>query len=131
MSTRANLPPFLVLTNASMATSQTTAVTSTKMYPNVYYQAVWSAGATPIGTITVEVSADYALNVDGSVKNVGTWNAIYFSVNGAPASNSAPVTGNTGSGSIDIETSAPWIRLHYERTSGSGTLNVSVSGKVS
>lgn len=88
-------------------------------------------GAAPVGTLTVEISNDYSQNADGTVRNPGTWTQIYFNLNGTP-SNSAPVSGATGNGFIDIDAmSAFAIRTIYHRTSGTGVLQAVINCKVS
>lgn len=89
----------------------------------VSYEVLWS-GTTPIGTVSVQVSNDYSQYADGSVNNPGNWTDL-------PLSSTPSVSGNTGTGFIDIDASAGYaLRLVYNRTSGVGTLNVIVSGKV-
>ncbi len=93
------------------------------------YAVSWS-GSTPVGTITVEVSNDYSQNVNGSVRNAGTWTALTFSVSGSTAS-SLPVSGNTGTGFIDIDQLGAYaVRLKYTKVSGTGTLQSVINGKV-
>lgn len=96
----------------------------------VSYSLSWS-GTTPIGTIALETSNDYALNPNSSVANAGTWNIAPIDVNGAIAT-SAAITGNTGNGMIDVTATGVYaVRLLYTKTSGVGTLTIVVSGKVS
>lgn len=86
------------------------------------YAITW-AGATPVGTIEVQVSNDYSENADGSVRNAGIWNTL-------PLSASTNISGNTGSGFIDIDCQAGFaLRLMYISGSGTGLLNVMVMGK--
>ena len=130
MSTRTRFAPYSVITNQSMAADITSAATVLQSITGVSYALSWS-GSTPVGTAAVQVSNDYALNPDGSVHNAGTWTTIELSLNGSAVS-SIPITGNTGSGFIDVEkTMAYAIRLFYDATSGSGTLNAVIMGKVS
>jgi hypothetical protein len=74
--------------------------------------------------MTVQVSNSYSENVDGSVRNAGNWTTLPF---GTPAT----VNVNTGSGFIEIDASGSYaIRLVYTRTSGTGTMQAIVNGKV-
>lgn len=74
-------------------------------------QAVWSAGATPVGTFDLQGSND---------------DSNFTSLLDSPAA----VSGNTGSIIINVEKHAyGFIRIVYTRTSGSGTLNVKVNAK--
>jgi hypothetical protein len=92
----------------------------------VSYDIAWSAGSTPIGTITVQVSNSYEQNADGSVRTAGNWTTLTLT-GGNPA-----VSGTSGNGFIDLGmVSAYAIRLVYTRSSGSGTLTVIVNAKVS
>lgn len=86
------------------------------------YEVTWS-GSTPVGTMDVQVSNDYSINSDGSVRNAGHWVTI--------PSLSTAITGNSGEGLFDIvQTGAYAIRLMYTPTSGTGTLQAFLNGKV-
>lgn len=96
----------------------------------VAYGLSWS-GTSPVGTVSVQVSNDFSLNPDGTVANAGTWNTLTLSVNGQPATTIA-VTGNTGNGFIDVDPTAAYaVRIVYTAGSGTGSLTVTVNGKVS
>lgn len=87
------------------------------------YQYSWT-GTTPIGTIDVQVSNDYRQNADGSVLNPGTWNTL-------PLSTQPSVSGNTGSGVVDIDQLGAYaVRTIYTRISGIGTMTALIKGKV-
>ncbi len=88
------------------------------------YAVSW-VGSSPVGAMSVQVSNDFSINVDGSVRNAGTWNTL-------PISPAATVSGSTGNGFIDIgATGAYAIRLVYTRTSGTGTMQAQINAKVS
>lgn len=125
MSSRTQLGPHLVITNGDMSqASIISEVTIIQKLSLASYGVSW-AGSSPVGVITVEVSNDYSLNPDGSENNAGTWNAL-------PLSGTAAVSGNTGNGFIDIDAQAGYaLRLVYTRTSGTGSLQATVVGKVS
>lgn len=133
MASRPLLKPFSVFnttTGTSMAASLTSLVSILDNMSMVSYSIVWSGGSTPIGTISVQVSNDYAQDASGTVTNAGTWNTLPFTSNGSIVTSFA-VSGNSGNGFIDITgTAAHAIRLVYTRTSGSGTLAAVVVGKV-
>lgn len=130
MSTRTTIRPTSVITAGSMAGDLTSLVTILQSVSGVSYEVSWT-GSTPIGTVSVQLSNDYSVNPDGTVNNAGTWTTIYLNVNGTPSQTIA-ITGNTGSGFIDIErTNAYAIRLIYTRTSGTGSLTATICGKVS
>lgn len=73
-------------------------------------QAVWSAGASPIGTLTVQVS-----NNDIDYTDFGS---------------SLAVAGNSGSDAFNLqELGFGFMRVHYTAISGTGTLTVSCNRK--
>jgi hypothetical protein len=89
----------------------------------ISYDCSWT-GTSPVGTITVQSSNTYSQNAAGVVQNAGDWNTL-------PLSGTASVSGNTGSGVVDVTASGLYaVRLVYTPASGTGTLNVTVSGKV-
>lgn len=124
MSSRPNFQPHPVLVNADMSVAQTSKVTIIQFLSLVSYSCTWS-GTSPVGAVTVQVSNDYSQNLDGTTKNPGTWNTL-------PLSASTTVSGNTGTGFIDIDANAGHaLRFVYTPISGVGVLNVMVDGKVS
>lgn len=124
MSSRPILSPFSVITNGDM--SQATIISKVTVIQNlsmVSYDISWS-GATPVGVLSVQVSNTYTQNADGSVANAGNWTTLTLSATTA-------VSGNTGNGFIDVDASAGYaIRLVYTKTSGTGSLQATVNGKV-
>lgn len=130
MSSRTTLRPHQVITNGSMASDITSQPTILQSLTGASYSLSWS-GTSPLGVVSVETSNDYSLNPDGTVNNAGTWNPIELSLGGT-AVTSIPVSGSTGKGFIDIQKINGYaIRLFYDRTSGVGTLNSVIVGKVS
>lgn len=122
MSSRPIFSPFPVITNASMATSVTSAVTIIQNLSQIGYDISWSG--TPTGTFSVQVSNTYTQNGAGVVSNAGNWTTLTLSSPTAAA-------GSSGNGYIDIDAiSAFAIRLVYTAASGSGTLNATICGKV-
>ena len=99
----------------------------------INYACVWS-GSSPVGTISVQASDDYALNAEGNVQFAGTWNSLpvsYWNGSGTTTVTAIPVTGNNGSGMIDIATAGFYaVRLIYTAASGTGSLTVTVNAKV-
>lgn len=98
-----------LLVDESMGADITSAATNILFLDRVGYQLVWTG--TPNGTFYVQVSNDSV-----------TW---------ADLTLSTPVTAS-GSGDnafIDIETGAKYVRLFYDRTSGTGTLDAYITGK--
>lgn len=139
MSQRPRIPPQVVIGpgspgNVSGDMSQasiTSAVTILGSNTLGSYAYSWT-GTTPVGTLAIQISDDYALAADGqTVVNAGTWNTVYFTLNGSTVVNSAPVSGNTGNGMIEFSTGAWAIRTVYTKTSGTGTLVATIAAKVS
>ena len=123
MSSRPQFNPFPVIVNGDMSGDLTSAITITQKLSMISYSIAWN-GTSPVGVITVEVSNDYAVNSDGTVANPGTWNALPLSV-------TCNVTGNSDTGFIDIDATAGYaLRVKYTRTSGTGTMQVTVAAKV-
>lgn len=124
MSSRPLLQPMPVITNGDMSTATITSlVTIISNCSMVSYALSWS-GTSPVGTISVEVSNDYSQNGQGAVSNAGTWTPLTLSAG-------TSVSGNTGTGFIDIvQSSAYAIRLKYTKTSGTGTLQATLKAKV-
>jgi len=140
MSHRPQFDPYVVIPNASanpantgsMAADIISAPTIIQKLSMVNYQAVWS-GTSPVGTASVQVSNDYSLNPDGSVRNAGNWSTLPF-LDGSTGLvvSSVPVTGNSGNGVFDIDTIGGYaLRFVYTAISGTGTLQVTISAKVS
>lgn len=123
MSSRPVLAPFPVIVDGDMSGNLTSKVTIMDNLSMVSYSVSW-VGTSPVGEIVCEVSNDYSTNADGSVRNAGTWNEL-------PLSTVAAVSGNADNGFLDIDAQAGYaLRLRYLRTSGIGTLNAVVKGKV-
>ncbi len=131
MATRPRIKKFPVIIDGDMSqatiTSNTTIIEDITM---ISYSVSWS-GTTPVGTLCVQVSNDYALNIDGSVANAGTWTPVPLVIAGLPVTQ-IPISGNTGNGFIDIDLiSAYAIQLLYTKASGTGLLQAIVNAKVS
>ncbi len=122
MAARPYLPPFPVVTNGDMSANINSLITNIQQIPYVSYSVSWTGA--PVGSFSVQVSNDYELNSAGQVLNAGTWDTL-------PLTNPVTASGSAGNGFIDIRgTSAAWIQLVYTATSGSGTLNATIAGKV-
>lgn len=101
---------FPVVTAGDMSGSITSAVTNVSYTDNVGYHCVWTG--TPTGTITVEAT------IDGT-----NWDSLTLSP-------TISLTGSASSTLISLN-QLPYesVRLKYNRTSGTGTLNVVVMTK--
>lgn len=131
MSTRPQLTPFKVITNGDMSqASITSSVTIIQKISMLSYSYSW-VGSTPVGTISVQVSNDYAITPNGALENAGTWTTLTLDVAGTPATSIA-VSGNTANDFIDIrQLGAYAIRTVYTKGSGTGSLQATINGKVS
>jgi len=130
MATRTALRPQIVLDAGDMSGDLISDPTVLQSLTMGSYAVSWS-GTSPIGTLSLQVSDDYSLDPNGQVNNPGTWNTAPLSVGGT-TSNTIPITGNTGNGYIDIlGTGAYASRLIYTAASGTGSLTITVVGKVS
>lgn len=122
-SRKNNLLKFPIITAGDMSLSSlTSTVTNIQYLDNVCIQLNFTG--TPTGTFEVQVSLDHAQDSNGNVTVAGNWTALTLD----------PSPSASGSGSttfIDInQTSAPWIRVVYTKTSGTGTLNAFIGAKV-
>jgi hypothetical protein len=122
MSGRKNRLKYQNFTSASMATSLTSPVTSVEFLDNIGIQLNFTT-ADAVGAFAVEISADYQQDTEGNVTNAGNWIPLTLSPSPAAAGASSQIY-------IDItQTSSPWMRVTYTRTSGTGTLNGWIVGK--
>lgn len=123
MSSRPQLAPYPVITNGNMSGAITSIATIIDKLSIISYSYSW-VGATPVGSVVVEVSNDYQKNADGTVRVAGTWNTL-------PLSALTDISGNSGNGFIDIEINGGYaIRTRYIFTSGTGSLQAVLSSKV-
>ena len=123
MSSRPMLTPFSVITNGDMSANIISAVTIVQNLSMISYDVSWT-GTAPVGVMSVQVSNTYTQNADGTVRNAGNWTTLTLS---APTN----VSGATGNGFIDVDaTGAFAMRLVYTWTSGTATMNATISAKV-
>jgi hypothetical protein len=123
MSGRKNtILQFHNIVNGDMSTPTiTSAVTNIQFLDNIGIQLNFTG--TPVGTFQVQVSADYAQDNLGNVQNPGNWIPITL-----------PITPDAGgvAGQIYIDLnqlSAPWLRVVYGSSSGTGVLNGYLTAK--
>lgn len=129
MSTRPVLKPQAVIVAGDMSGDVTSDPTILNQLSAVSYQARW-AGTTPVGTLSIEFSNDYSLLPNGQVNNTGTWTTATIQYQGLPVT-SIPVSGNTGDAVIDITVTALYAcRLVFTYSSGVGSLDAIVMGRV-
>ncbi len=118
---KSRLPKYQIITAASMGADITSTVTNIQGLDNIGLQLVWTGS--PVGDFKIQISIDYAQDNQGNVTNAGNWNDITFST--------APATSAGSPIYVDITgISSPWIRVFYDRTSGTGTLNAYIAAKM-
>lgn len=115
------LPPNLIVDDGDMTQATITSdVTDIRYLDNISIQCIFTG--TPTGSFALEGSLDY-YKINGAVQNTGTWTPITLS--STPAA-----SGSAGNILLDLnQLSFPYIRIVYTKTSGTGTLNVYISGK--
>lgn len=120
MSSRNNpLPPCSVAEALDLSTDQTSDVTGIIYQDNIVYQA--SLTGAPVGVLYVQGSVDYS---PGSPQSAAPFNA----------GNWVNITSATISSADDVifdlnQIPTPFIRLFYDRTSGTGAMTALVAGK--
>jgi hypothetical protein len=120
---------YLPITVGPMAIQIISIPTILQSITKVSYQVIWYSGATPIGTISVEANNTGSVLPEGGYTG-GKWAKMPFNVGGVLYTD-IPISGNSGDGLIDIEsTSVGALRLVYNPTSGDGILTATVVGKV-
>lgn len=105
------------------AATVTSGVADIRIFDNVGMQINFTG--TPTGTFAVQGSVDYLADAfnPAVVKNAGNWTALTLSP-------SPVASGAASTILLDLnQLSFPYIRVVYTKTSGTGTLNVYVSGK--
>jgi hypothetical protein len=123
---------FQSILNGVMAgtSTLTSAVTDIRFLDDVGYQFVWTG--TPVGTFSIQVSADYFQDINGNVVNPGNWISLILTYwNGAVFVTSSSIPTTVGSPIyIDLALlSAPWIRAQYTNISGAGVLTATITAK--
>ena len=126
-----NLRQFQSVSAGNMASNITSAATCIQWLDNIGIQ--FNFTGSPVGTFQVQVSADYAQDLNGQIQNPGNWTPItlsYLSAGAMTQASSIP----TSVGSpiyLDLnQLSAPWIRTVYTAGSGSGALNAFITAKL-
>lgn len=117
-----NLRKFHNIVAGNMSADITSSVTNIEHLDNVAIQLHWTG--TPTGDFKVQVSVDYEQDSLGNVKVAGNWVDVTLS----PAPVAAGIAGDIF---IDLnQLAAPWIRVFYDRTGGTGTLDSFISAKM-
>ena|SRR5271166_2348673 len=125
MSAKTILKSYNVVPSVAgnMASNLTSSPTNVQMIDDAGYSLAWTGS--PTGTFNFQVSADYnpGANPTDYPANPGTWTTVTLST---------PIiaSGSADNAYVDMTLiSAPWIRVQYVATSGTGALSVWVTGK--
>lgn len=124
MPTRFNLKPQQVAKTVSMNADGYSLVTNINSISGVSYTLSWTNGAS--GNFLVEVCDDYSdgMGLSQTPPQAGSWTSL-------PLSASIATTGTAGTAFADIVTQAAFIRIHFQKTGGSGgTFSATIAGKV-
>lgn len=131
MPKKNQLTKFQTITSGNMASaSLTSTVTNIEFLDDVGIQ--FNFTGAPVGTLAVQVSADYAQDNQGNVTNSGNWVPLTFTYwTGSAFVTDFSIPTSVGSPVyLDLALlSAPWIRSVYTKTSGTGTLNAFITAK--
>lgn len=128
---KSNLKQYQTITSGDMSLSSiTSSVTNIEFLDNIAIQLNFTGA--PVGVFQVQVSADYNQDNNGNVLTAGNWVAIpvaYYTSGSFTTSTDIP----TSAGSpiyLDLnQLAAPWVRVVYTTTSGTGTLNGYIAAK--
>ena len=114
-----------------MAGNLTSQVTTIQFLDNLGLQLDWTGS--PVGSFQVQVSADYSQDIMGNVLNAGNWSPIILEYIPTGGTLTIATSIPTPVGSpiyVDLnQTSAPYIRVVYTSSSGTGTLNAYITAK--
>ncbi len=118
MPSKNTLTPVKIMSATNLATvgAQSSTPQNVLWMDDLAIQA--NISGAPVGTLTIEASLDYA-QTPFNAANAGTW--VVLSTTAVSAA--ATVL-------VQIQPQAvPWIRVTYTRTSGTGAMDVYISGK--
>lgn len=111
--------------------SLTSSVTDIQFLDDIGIQFTWSGS--PVGDFSIEISANYNQDYLGNVETVGNWVPLTLTYwNGLSFVTDTTVPTSVGSPIyIDLALlSAPFIRVIYTKTSGTGTLQATITAKM-
>lgn len=104
------LPYFQVITDGDMSGDITSSVSTVEQVDQITYDISWT-GSTPVGEIFVQYS-----------NNNESWNNLDFGT-------TIDISGNSGSHKIDVQLiTSKYMRLFYDFTSGTGTIQAHIKG---
>lgn len=110
-----------VVSAGSLAGDYTSPVTIVQYLDNIGIQL--NVSGTPVGDFEVQFSGDYAVNEAGYVTNAGNWIPVDFG-------SSVSVSGSPDFIYLDLnQMPGPAMRVFYDRTSGTGSVDMYVTAK--
>lgn len=124
MSGRKNvIVPIDLIVDGDMSGDITGGQIKVQYHDNIGLRVSW-AGTSPVGVVQVQASLD-----DPRFPADMIWSALTFDVNGTVTTD-LPVSGNSGDFLVSIPNCPyPLLRAIYDRTSGTGTVQVKATGK--
>jgi len=115
------LQPVHIIVAGDMSASITSSPVEVKLQDNVGIQLHWTG--VPVGTFSVQVSANHQQDTNGNVTQAGQWVTL-------PISPAVTAAGTPDDAYIDLnQLSANFVRIVYTRTSGTGSLEAYVVAK--
>jgi hypothetical protein len=118
---KGNLVKFQTITSGDASGNLTSAVTQIQHLDDITVQV--NVTGTPTGVLQVQYSLDFTEDFMNNVTNPGTWVNDIYAVQTVTA-------GNPTSTIFDLTLKgAPYVRLTWTSTSGTGTINAFISGK--
>lgn len=125
-----NLLNTQIVTNGAMAGNLTSLVVETRYFGAVGLQLL-IASSTATGQVNVQVSANYNEDITNNVIAVGNWvNVDLTAANPQNLPYIQITSGQPANVYINLSAiAAPWMRITYTATSGTGTLNAWLTGK--
>jgi hypothetical protein len=113
--------PDQIIVDGDMSADVVSLAISTMNQDNIGFHLAWTGSA--VGVFSIEVSANHKQDRSGNISSAGTWVTI-------PLSSPITAANTPDDAYIDLnQLSAPWIRVKYARTSGTGSLGVYIVGK--
>jgi len=115
------LYPVHIIVAQSMASSITSNPVEIENQDNVGIQLHWTGA--PVGTFSAQISSTYSQDINGNVLNAGQWVTL-------PLSPAITASGSPDDAYIDLnQMSALYVRIVYNFTSGTGTLDTYIVAK--
>lgn len=110
-----------LISATSMGATITSAAFPCQFQDNIGIQLDWTGS--PVGAFSIQTSIDHAQDSQGVITTAGHWITLTLST-------AITASGSADDAYIDLnQLSAPWIRVVYTSTSGTGTLDCFIAAK--